>query len=115
MDTVTIELRRRMWHHVCHLEWRAAECKGQEPGIRDEDFTTMMPRNIDDEDLVEGASPGPSPYDEERCTSMTFQRIRFAGMRVFRRIVQSTYRLERQMLESNLQVSCGEICVRNAH
>ncbi|KAH7122520.1 fungal-specific transcription factor domain-containing protein [Dendryphion nanum] len=107
MDTVTIELRRRMWHQVSHLEYRAAECKGQEPSIRDEDFTTMMPRNIEDEDLIEGASPGPTAYDEERCTSITFQLVRFAGMRTLRRIVQNTYRLERRMLESNLQGAAG--------
>ena len=102
MDVVTIELRRRVWHQICHLEYRAAECKGQEPSIHDEDFTTLLPRNIEDDELIEGASPGPIPYDEERFTHMTFQLIRFVGMRSLRTIVQSTYRLERRMLESGL-------------
>lgn len=67
----------------------------------------MMPRNIDDEELIEGASPGPNPYDEERFTTMTFQLVRFIGMRALRRIVKSTYRLERRMLESGLHGTSG--------
>lgn len=102
MDAITIELRRRLWHQICHLEYRAAECKGQEPSISDEDFTTLLPRNIEDEELIEGASPGPTPYDAERFTNMTFQLVRWVGMRSLRRIVKSTYRLERRMLESGL-------------
>lgn len=102
MDTVTIELRRRMWHQLGHLEFRAAECKGQEPSISEDFYTTLLPRNIDDEDLIDGASPGPTPYDEEKFTSMSFQLVRYMGMRALRRIVQSTYRLERRMLDSGL-------------
>lgn len=67
----------------------------------------MLPRNIEDEELVEGASPGPAAYDEEKFTSMTFQLVRFVGMRSLRRIVQSTYRLERRMLESGLHGTSG--------
>ncbi|KAF2012527.1 hypothetical protein BU24DRAFT_351626 [Aaosphaeria arxii CBS 175.79] len=107
MDTVTVELRRRMWHQICHLEYRAAECKGQEPSLSDEDFTTMLPRNIEDEDLIEGASPGPESYDQKKFTNMGFALIRFTGMRSLRRIVQSTYRLERRMLESNMYGASG--------
>ncbi|KAF2181621.1 hypothetical protein K469DRAFT_588693 [Zopfia rhizophila CBS 207.26] len=107
MDAVTIEIRRRLWHQICHLEYRAAECKGQEPNISDDDFTTLLPRNIEDDELVEGASPGPTSYDDENFTDMTFQLVRFVGMRTLRRIVQSTYRLERRMLESGLHGTSG--------
>lgn len=106
-DAITIETRRRIWHQICHLEFRAAECKGQEPSISEDDYTTLMPRNIDDDELVEGASPGPNPYDEERFTTMTFQLVRFVGMRSLRQIVKSTYRLERRMLESGLHGTSG--------
>ena len=67
----------------------------------------MMPRNVEDEDLIEGASPGPTTNDEGRCTNMTFQIIRYAGMRTMKSVVQSTYRLERRMAESNLQGAAG--------
>lgn len=103
MDTITIELRRRAWYHFGHMEFRAAECKGQEPGITEDSYTTLFPRNIDDEDLVEGAIPGQAPYDKEKFTTMTFQLVRCMGMRALRRVVQSTYRLERRMLDSGLQ------------
>lgn len=102
MDTITIELRRRAWYHLGHLEFRAAECKGQEPSITEDFYTTLFPRNINDEDLVEGASPGQAPYDEMKFTSMTFQLVRCMGMRALRRVVQSTYRLERRILDSGL-------------
>jgi hypothetical protein len=107
MDSVTIELRRRAWHQVCNLEFRAAECKGQEPSISADSYTAMLPRNIEDDELLEGASPGPTPYDEERFTNITFQLVRFAGMVALRQIVQSTYRLERRMLESGLHGTAG--------
>ncbi|KAF2490464.1 hypothetical protein BU16DRAFT_153767 [Lophium mytilinum] len=103
MDTVTIEVRRRLWHQICHLEFRAAECKGQEPTVSDDDFTTMMPRNVNDEDLEEGSSPGTAPYDRSAFTDMAFQLVRFTGMRCMRRIIQSTYRLERRILWSGLR------------
>jgi hypothetical protein len=106
-DVVTIETRRRVWHQICHLEFRAAECRGQEPSISEDDYTTMMPSNIADDDLVEGAGPGFVPYDENKFTEITFQLVRFGGMRALRRLVKSTYRLERRMMESGLHGTSG--------
>jgi hypothetical protein len=56
MDVVRVEIRCRLWHQICHLDYRSAESRGQEPTISDEDFTTFLPRNISDENLVEGGS-----------------------------------------------------------
>ncbi|KAL1608356.1 hypothetical protein SLS60_003297 [Paraconiothyrium brasiliense] len=106
-DVVTVELRRRVWHQICSLEFRAAEAKGQEPSIAEDDYTTLLPRNIEDEELIEGQSPGATPYNEERWTSMTYQLIRFVGSRASRQIIKSTYRLERRMLESGLHGTSG--------
>ena len=100
MDALTIELRRRIWHQLGHLEFRAAECKGQEPSLSEDYYTTLFPRNVEDDELINGASPGPAPYDEERFTSMTFQLVRYQGMAALRRIIRSTYHLERRMLDS---------------
>ncbi|KAF3053359.1 hypothetical protein E8E11_011608 [Didymella keratinophila] len=102
MDALTIELRRRIWYQLGHLEFRAAECKGQEPSLSEDYYTTLFPRNVEDEELIDGASPGPAPYDEERFTSITFQLVRYQGMSALRRIIRSTYHLERQMLDSGL-------------
>ncbi|KAF5988003.1 putative C6 transcription factor [Fusarium bulbicola] len=55
MDVIQVEIRRRLWHQICHLDYRSAESRGQEPTISDEDFTTLLPRNISDENLVDGS------------------------------------------------------------
>ncbi|KAF5619471.1 C6 transcription factor [Fusarium sp. NRRL 52700] len=93
MDVIQIEIRRRLWHQICHLDYRSAESRGQEPTISDEDFNTFLPRNISDENLVEGS------LDETSTalgfTDMTVHLIRLYGHHCFRRIVQSTYKLER--------------------
>lgn len=102
MDALTIELRRRIWYQLGHLEFRAAECKGQEPSLSEDYYTTLFPRNVEDEELIDGASPGPAPYNEERFTSITFQLVRYQGMSALRRIIRSTYHLERRMLDSGL-------------
>lgn len=102
MDALTTETRRRIWYQLSHLDFRAAECKGQEPSITEDFYTTKLPRNIDDEDLLEGASPGVISQDGGRFTSMTFQLVRYTGTRALRHVVQSTYRLERRMLDSGL-------------
>ena len=106
-DVITVELRRRLWHQICSLEFRCSEAKGQEPSIAEDDYTTLLPRNIEDEELLEGQSSCMTPYNEERWTSMTYQLIRFIGSRASRRIIKSTYRLERRILESGLHGTSG--------
>jgi len=93
MDVVRVEIRRRLWHQICHLDYRSAESRGQEPTISDEDFTTFLPRNISDENLVEGGLDGTST--QAGFTDMTVHLIRLYGHHCFRRIVRGTYKLER--------------------
>ena len=98
-----MEIRRRLWHQICSLEFRAAEAKGQEPSIAEDDYTTLLPRNVEDEDLVEEEISGVSKSSEDGWTSMAYQLIRFSGTRAERRMIKGTYRLERRMLESSLR------------
>ncbi|RMJ26842.1 Transcription factor [Aspergillus sp. HF37] len=63
IDVVQIELRRRLWHQICYLDFRSAEARGQEPTIADDDYTTLLPRNVNDEDLIEGSHLGPLYMD----------------------------------------------------
>ncbi|KAM5466685.1 hypothetical protein MauCBS54593_005942 [Microsporum audouinii] len=100
MDVVQVEIRRRLWHQICHLDFRSAEGRGQEPTIADEDYTTLLPRNINDDDLVEGEHPITGTYSPPGFTDMTGHLIRLNGIHCFRRIVRSTYRLERRMKSS---------------
>ncbi|KAF2999245.1 hypothetical protein E8E13_002670 [Curvularia kusanoi] len=108
MDALTIELRRRIWHQLGHLEFRAAECKGQEPSMSEDYYTTLFPRNVEDDELVNGASPGPAPYDEERFTSMTFQLVRYQGMAALRRIIRNPAR-ELQDLYEQIKKMLDEV------
>ncbi|RKL18838.1 hypothetical protein BFJ68_g3859 [Fusarium oxysporum] len=93
MDVVRVEIRRRLWHQICHLDYRSAESRGQEPTISDDGFTTFLPRNISDENLVEGGFDGTST--QAGFTDMTVHLIRLYGHHCFRRIVRGTYKLER--------------------
>ncbi|KAF4342647.1 C6 transcription factor [Fusarium beomiforme] len=93
MDAIQVEIRRRLWHQICHLDYRSAESRGQEPTISDEDFTTFLPINISDDDIIEGrahSTPAPAGF-----TDMTVHLIRLYGHHCFRRIVRGTYKLER--------------------
>ncbi|EAU31602.1 predicted protein [Aspergillus terreus NIH2624] len=101
MDVVQVETRRRLWHQICHLDFRSAEGRGQEPTIADEDYTTLLPRNINDDELIEGAHPTTDAYSPPGFTDMTGHLIRLHGIHCFRRIVRSTYRLERKIKASN--------------
>ncbi|KAG5206118.1 Bikaverin cluster transcription factor [Trichophyton interdigitale] len=97
MDVVQVEIRRRLWHQICYLDFRSAEGRGQEPTIADEDYTTLLPRNIDDDDLVEGDYLVAGTYSPPGFTDMTGHLIRLNGIHCFRRIIRSTYRLERRL------------------
>lgn len=96
MDGVQVEIRRRLWHHICYLDFRSAESKGQDPTIKDEDYTTLLPRNVNDEDL-EGSTETISPG----FTDMSGQLIRLRGVHCYRRILRSTSNLERHIKSSS--------------
>lgn len=104
MDEVQVEIRRRMWHQICHLDWRASEGKGMEPTISDDDFTTLLPRNVSDSDLVEGRPPPSNPYlEEEGVTDMALQLCRLSMIQCFRKIAQNAYRLDRKCKDSRIR------------
>ncbi|KAK8433250.1 putative C6 transcription factor [Phyllosticta citricarpa] len=109
MDEVQMEIRRRVWHQICHMDWRAAEGKGMEPTVSDDDFTTMLPRNVNDTDLVEGRMPPSDPHMEEQgFTDMTLQLCRLSMIKCFRRIAQNVYHLDRKVKAS--KIKDGETC-----
>ena len=97
MDVIQVELRRRLWHQICHLDFRSAEGKGQEPTVSGSNFTTFLPRNINDEDLLEGANPSTETYDADSFTDMTFHLVRLNGIQCFKEIVRNTCRLGRKV------------------
>ncbi|KAL1640655.1 hypothetical protein SLS58_006669 [Diplodia intermedia] len=68
-DEVAVEQRRRIWHQLRYLEWRAAELKGvvacsavdEQP---DDALATRVPRNVDDAELSPACHPG---LLDDRC------------------------------------------------
>ncbi|OJD30781.1 c6 transcription factor [Diplodia corticola] len=75
-DEVNVELRRRIWHQLCYLEWRAAELKGVVPAVTDDALTTRVPKNVNDSELSDQCHPGLldcyMENEEGRWTDMTF-------------------------------------------
>lgn len=70
------ELRRRLWAQIIVLDVRAAQDRGTEPMIREADFNTVGPTNINDDafhpditvPLSQLASEGPTDVTFSRCT-----------------------------------------------
>lgn len=65
-----VEMRRRLWWHICCLDCRAAENQGTTSSISDEMFDTEIPLNIDDADI----SPESDTFPKSKAcrTDMTF-------------------------------------------
>ncbi|KAI4263155.1 MAG: hypothetical protein L6R42_001695 [Xanthoria sp. 1 TBL-2021] len=45
------EMRRRLWWQIIILDGRAAEDRGSDPMITEQSYNTMMPSNVNDEDI----------------------------------------------------------------
>ncbi|KKY27876.1 putative c6 transcription factor [Diplodia seriata] len=81
-DEVAVEQRRRIWHQLCYLEWRAAELKGVAPGVLDAEqpddaLTTRVPKNVNDSELSAACHPG---LLDDRCGVMESEEGRFTEM-----------------------------------
>lgn len=87
-------------HQLCHLDSRSAEAQGQEPTTSDSDFTTFLPQNISDENLQEDTVLSTNPLPG--FTDMTTHLMRLNAVHCFRRVVQRTYQIERQVKSSRI-------------
>jgi hypothetical protein len=75
-----VEIRRRLWWHICLLDIRSSEYHGCEPIVHESMFDTRMPLNINDSDLT--ADMTVPPTEREEATEMTLCLIRCEVMRV---------------------------------
>lgn len=75
-----IEIRRRLWWHICLLDIRSSEYHGCEPIVHESMFDTRMPLNINDSDLTPDMTVPPT--EREESTEMTFCLIRCEVMRI---------------------------------
>ncbi|KAF7175306.1 hypothetical protein CNMCM7691_007346 [Aspergillus felis] len=90
IDIVQVELRRRLWAQICHLDFRAAEGHGFAPSIHESDFDTRLPLNVDDVDLIEGVAPSTRLSDAPKFTDMTICLLRITAAQCYGRIIQIT-------------------------
>ncbi|PGH10193.1 hypothetical protein AJ80_07552 [Polytolypa hystricis UAMH7299] len=98
------EMRRRLWWHICILDFRAAEDHGCDPAIHEGFYDTRLPLNINEEDL----SPDMTEPPEERvgCTVMTLGLIRCEAIVTARRISYTS--LNAQCAEITTQLTTKE-------
>ena len=76
MDSVQVEVRRRLWHQIFYLDFRTASSQGLPPLITANSFTTRLPSNVNDENLIPGQAPLPYQYGPGAFTDITMQLAR---------------------------------------
>ncbi|KAF7543123.1 hypothetical protein G7Z17_g10996 [Cylindrodendrum hubeiense] len=79
LKPLVIELRRRLWFHICLLDMRSSEFHGYQPIVNEAIFDTKVPLNINDADLTPQMTE--PPPEREGATEMTFCLIRCEAMR----------------------------------
>ncbi|RPA81747.1 hypothetical protein BJ508DRAFT_306352 [Ascobolus immersus RN42] len=131
IDVVQVEVRRRLWSHICYLDFRAAEGNGQEVMILEDSFDTKLPTNIEDDELIKGQKPEDNPrvmkasQESDKVTGMTMGLVRYNGIRVLRKLLNGTAKirrkprteelcLEEEKLALDLQSELREASTRNA-
>ncbi|QQK39722.1 Fungal transcriptional regulatory protein, N-terminal [Penicillium digitatum] len=68
------EMRRRLWWHISLLDVRSSEDHGTDPLIHESMYDTLLPLNINDDDLSPDMEE--PPKEQEGCTDATFCLIR---------------------------------------
>lgn len=95
MNAVETHVRRMIWFQLCMLDIRTCEAHGPRPGIRENDFDTRYPLNVDDAEL-ESASPPTRGAD--RWTDMTCTLIRMECNEMIRTIWTDRPRVEKKII-----------------
>lgn len=83
MDPVDCQVRRLLWHQICFLDLLTAEGQGPQPVIRDDEFDTRLPRNINDDAFDR---PDNKSVPASGWTDATFSVIRYECCMVHRLI-----------------------------
>ncbi|KAI9042809.1 transcription factor domain-containing protein [Aspergillus affinis] len=82
-----VEMRRRLWWHICIIDTRAAESDGSAPCILESLFDTKLPTNVSDANLDPDMGRAPQPQIGK--TEMLFSLIRLEVSYFGRQIVFS--------------------------
>ena len=95
LSAVETHVRRMLWYELCMLDIRTCEAQGPRPGIREGEFDTRFPLNVDD-DALEREGAGAPPAD--RWTDMTLTLIRLECNEMMRTIWFDRPRLEKKQM-----------------
>jgi hypothetical protein len=80
------ELRRRLWATVVELDLQAAMDRGIPPSLREDDFNTRPPMNLDDDALQQPAREPSTVPSLDNLTETSFQAIAYRSVGVRLRI-----------------------------
>ncbi|MCJ1386821.1 hypothetical protein MMC17_009949 [Xylographa soralifera] len=95
LKPIEIHVRRLVWYQLCYLDIRTCEAQGPRPGIRQEEFDTRFPLNVNDSDLDQDITPTKSA---ERWTDMTFSLIRMECNEMMRTLWFDRPKLEKKQI-----------------
>ncbi|KAI0099673.1 hypothetical protein GGR51DRAFT_576269 [Nemania sp. FL0031] len=68
------EIRRRVWYHICLLDWHVGDCQVFNVGITESLFDTKQPSNLNDADITPDMASLPESKDQ--YTDCTFCILR---------------------------------------
>ena len=96
LSPVETHVRRILWYELCMLDIRTCEAQGPRPGIREGEFDTRFPLNVNDDDLErEGAA---AAHSSNQWTDMTLTLIRMECNEMMRTIWFDRPRLEKKQM-----------------
>ena len=100
-----VEMRRRLWWHLCLLDQRASEDQGTSPELLSVPFNVRLPLNVNDDDIL----PTSTLPVQERIgvTDMTFANIRYESIRA---VWGMRRELEYRRCSPHTQCSCIDMC-----
>ncbi len=90
-NPVEMHVRRLIWMNLCVLDIRTTEAQGPYPIVRPGDYTTKMPSNLDDTEIM---THGPSTPDASTWTEMTVPLIAFRCNELHREMWIARHQLE---------------------
>ncbi|KAK7905496.1 hypothetical protein LTR67_000219 [Exophiala xenobiotica] len=69
------EMRRRIWATIVELDLQASVDRGMPPSVREGDFNTIAPMNLNDDSIDENSSELPTAEPAEELTDSAFQAV----------------------------------------
>lgn len=80
------EMRRRLWWYIYLVDVRSSDSQATSPQIREGDYDTLLPLNINDDDLLPGMVE--TPPERTGFTEMTLTLVRCEILILHRKLMQ---------------------------